>query len=200
MTDPPPARRTFVYSSHRFLSKLCLYAHIAYVRVSSLSSVEVLRCVAPMEDSRGDPSQEDTIDPDALSLQHTTRLPAGRGDSSQFTTQGAPHGAQNQRPAVSASDLGLDPRLMLPVNTPLLSQNEPTSSGGRRGVNTDGGSHPADSLGTPNDNPRPQPSAGTIGRSSGSSAAAFVRRCPGACLRKPPSVRGPAQGNRARPP
>ena len=69
-----------------------------------------------MEDSRGDPSQEDTLDHDSLSQQHTTRLPAGRGDSSQFTTQGAPHGAQNQRPAVSASDLGLDPRPMLPAN------------------------------------------------------------------------------------
>ena len=38
-----------------------------------------------MEDSRGDPSQEGTLDPDSLSQQHTTRLPAGRGDSSQFT-------------------------------------------------------------------------------------------------------------------
>ena len=85
VTDPPPARRTFVYSSHRFLSKLCLYAHIAYVRVSSLSSVEVLWCVAPMEDSHGDPSQDSTLDPDSLSQQHTTRLPAGRGDSSHFT-------------------------------------------------------------------------------------------------------------------
>ena len=63
---------------------------------------------------------------------------------------------------------------MLPVNTPLLSQNEPTSSGGRRGVNTDGGSHPDDSRSIARDNLRPQSSAGTLGRSSGSSAAAFA--------------------------
>ena len=87
-SDPPPARRTCEYLSLRFLSKLCLYAHIAQVRVSSLHSVEVVWCVAPMEDSHGDPSQEDFIDPNTLSMgssQPTTRYPAGHGDSSQFS-------------------------------------------------------------------------------------------------------------------
>jgi len=63
---------------------------------------------------------------------------------------------------------------MIPANTPLQSRNEPTSSSGHRGVNTDGGSHPADPLGTPSDNLRPQPSAGTTNRSSDSSAAALA--------------------------
>ena len=180
MTDPPPARRTLNHLSFRFLSKLCriryLYVRVALVRVSSCPSVEVLWCVAPMEDSHGDPSQEDCIDSNPLltgSTQATTRLSTGLGNSSQFTTQGAPHGAQDQRPAVSVSDLALDPRLMLPANTPLLSRTEPISTNGRRGVNTDGGllSDPAAAL---DRNPRSQLSAVSTNRSSSSSAASFA--------------------------
>ena len=63
---------------------------------------------------------------------------------------------------------------MLPANTPLLSRNEPISTSGHRGVNTDGGFHPVDPLGTPHGNPRPQPSAASTNRSSNSSAAAFA--------------------------
>ena len=70
--------------------------HIAQVRVSSLHSVEVVWCVAPMEDSHGDPSQEDFIDPNTLSRgssRPTTRYPAGLGDSSQviLATRHSPH-------------------------------------------------------------------------------------------------------------
>ena len=107
-----------------------------------------------MEDSHGDPSQEDIIDPNLLSRgssQPTTRLATEPQASSHYTTQGAPHGAQNQRPAESASNLALDPRLMLPANTPLLSRNELISTSGHRGVNTDGGD-PAGPLGTPDGN------------------------------------------------
>ena len=91
VTDPPPARRTLNHLSFRFLSKLCriryLYVRVALVRVSSCPSVEVLWCVAPMEDSHGDPSQEDCIDSNPLSTgstQATTRLSTGLGNSSQF--------------------------------------------------------------------------------------------------------------------
>ena len=112
-----------------------------------------------MEDPRGDPSQEDFVDTDSLSLQPTTRLPAGLGDSSQFTTQGAPHGAQNHN---GQRNRGLKPRtgssLDASSQPPLLSRTESTSTSGHRGVNTDGGD-PVDPLGTSDGNSRPQPSA-----------------------------------------
>ena len=118
-------------------------------------------CCALMADPHRDPSQEDYIDPNLLS--HGTSLPTqrlstGPRDSSQFTMQGAPIGAQNQRPAESASNLGPEPRSMISSNQSFQSRIDPISTGSLRGVDTDGSSHPV-SLNVPLITPRP-PSSG----------------------------------------
>ena len=64
---------------------------------------------APMADPHSDRSLEDFIDPNLPSFgssQPTTRQPTGPHSPSHNTTQGAPAGALDQRPAVSASTLG----------------------------------------------------------------------------------------------
>ena len=135
-----------------------------------------------MGDPPSDLSQEDHLDHLNPSLQSfgsdlpTSRFAAGPGISSQFTTQGAPSGARNQRLAESASNLVQDPRSLDSSNTSHPSQFEHALSGSHRGVNTDGSS-PADSLGSSNNNPRSQHSTGNASRFSpsvGAFAAAQV--------------------------
>ena len=107
---------------------------------------EECSCSAPMGDSPSDLSQEDHLDHQNPSLQSfgsdlpTSRFAVGPGISSQFTTQGAPSGAWNQRLAESASNLVQDPRSLDSSNTSQQSQLEYALSGSHRGVNTDGGS------------------------------------------------------------